>query len=100
MIMKARAIRRAGSAALDLAYVAAGRFDGFWELKLNPWDTAAGWLMVEEAGGVVTDIGGEDYALESPAILASNGRIHKEMMDVLKRSSSIPGSSLSCLPSP
>ena len=86
--MKARAIRRAGSAALDLAYVAAGRFDGFWELKLNPWDTAAGWLMVEEAGGVVTDIGGEDYVLESPVILASNGRIHKEMMDVLKRAAS------------
>ena len=74
--MKARAIRRAGSAALDLAYVAAGRFDGFWELKLNPWDTAAGWLMVEEGGGVVTDIWGQDYFLESPAILASNGRIH------------------------
>jgi len=90
MIMKARAIRRAGSAALDLAYVAAGRFDGFWEIKLNPWDTAAGWLMVEEAGGVVTDIWGKDYVLESPAILASNGKIHKEMMDVLKRSSSIP----------
>ncbi len=85
MIMKARAIRRAGSAALDLAYVAAGRFDGFWELKLNPWDTAAGWLMVEEAGGVVTDIWGKDYVLESPTILASNGKIHKEMMDVLKR---------------
>jgi len=89
MIMKARAIRRAGSAALDLAYVAAGRFDGFWELKLNPWDTAAGWLMVEEAGGVVTDIGGEDYFLESAAMLASNGRIHKEMIDVLKRAPSI-----------
>jgi myo-inositol-1(or 4)-monophosphatase len=89
MIMKARAIRRAGSAALDLAYVAAGRFDGFWELKLNPWDTAAGWLMVEEAGGVVTDMRGKKYYLESPIILASNGRIHKEMMDVLKGASPI-----------
>jgi myo-inositol-1(or 4)-monophosphatase len=89
MIMKARAIRRAGSAALDLAYVAAGRFDGFWELKLNPWDTAAGWLMVEEAGGVVTDMRGKKYYLESPIILASNGRIHKEMMDVLNRASPI-----------
>ena len=89
MILKAQAIRRAGSAALDLAYVAAGRFDGFWELKLNPWDIAAGWLLVEEAGGIVTDMGGNDYHLESSSILASNGRIHKEMMDVLKRASSI-----------
>ena len=89
MIMKAQAIRRAGSAALDLAYVAAGRFDGFWELKLNPWDIAAGWLLVEEAGGIVTDMQGKDYYLESPSILASNGRIHKEMMDVLERASSM-----------
>ncbi len=89
MIMNARAIRRAGSAALDLSYVAAGRFDGFWELKLNPWDTAAGWLIVEEAGGVVTDMKGDDYYLESPVILASNGRIHEEMMDILNRASSI-----------
>ena len=89
MIMKAQAIRRAGSAALDLAYVAAGRFDGFWELKLNPWDIAAGWLLVEEAGGIVTDMRGKDYYLESPSILASNGRIHKEMMDVLERASSM-----------
>ena len=89
MILRAQAIRRAGSAALDLAYVAAGRFDGFWELKLNPWDIAAGWLLVEEAGGLVTDIGGEDYYLESSSILASNGIIHKEMIDVLKRASSV-----------
>jgi len=89
MILEAQAIRRAGSAALDLAYVAAGRFDGFWELKLNPWDIAAGWLLVEEAGGIITDMGGNDYHLESSSILASNGRIHKEMMDVLKWASSI-----------
>jgi len=89
MILKAQAIRRAGSAALDLAYVAAGRFDGFWELKLNPWDIAAGWLLVEEAGGIVTDMGGNDYYLKSSSILASNGRIHTEMMDVLKGASSI-----------
>jgi len=89
MILKAQAIRRAGSAALDLAYVAAGRFDGFWELKLNPWDIAAGWLLVEEAGGIVTDMGGNNYFLESPSILASNGRIHKEMMAVLESASSI-----------
>ena len=89
MILQAQAIRRAGSAALDLAYVAAGRFDGFWELKLNPWDIAAGWLLVEEAGGIVTDMGGNDYYLKSSSILASNGRIHTEMMDVLKGASSI-----------
>ena len=87
MILKAQAIRRAGSAALDLAYVAAGRFDGFWELKLNPWDIAAGWLLVEEAGGLVTDIGGKDYYLESSSILASNGRIHTEMIDALNKAS-------------
>jgi len=89
MILRAQAIRRAGSASLDLAYVAAGRFDGFWELKLNPWDIAAGWLLVEEAGGLVTDIGGNNYYLESSSILASNGGIHKEMIDVLKRAESI-----------
>jgi myo-inositol-1(or 4)-monophosphatase len=87
MILKARGIRRAGSAALDLGYLAAGRFDGFWEIKLNPWDTAAGWLMVEEAGGVVTDMRGKDYCLESAGIVASNGRIHEEMVDILNRAS-------------
>jgi len=87
MILKARGIRRAGSAALDLAYLAAGRFDGFWEIKLNSWDTAAGWLMVEEAGGVVTDMRGKVYHLESPVIVASNGRIHEEMVDTLNRAS-------------
>ena len=89
MILKAQAVRRAGSAALELAYVAAGRFDGFWELKLHPWDIAAGWLLVEEAGGIVTDLGGNNYYLESPSILASNGRIHEEMMSVLESASSI-----------
>lgn len=83
MALKAQAIRRAGSAALDLAYVAAGRFDGFWELKLMPWDTAAGWLMIEEAGGAVTDLFGKDYGLTSGHILATNGKIHKEMIEVL-----------------
>jgi myo-inositol-1(or 4)-monophosphatase len=83
MALQSLAIRRAGSAALDLAYVAAGRFDGFWELKLHPWDTAAGWLIVREAGGVVTQISGDEYFLESPTILASNGRIHDQMIDAL-----------------
>ena len=85
MATKVLAIRRAGSAALDLAYMAAGRFDGFWELRLNPWDTAAGWLLVEEAGGLVTDIFGKDYHLKSPHILTSNGKIHGEMINVFKR---------------
>jgi myo-inositol-1(or 4)-monophosphatase len=83
MALKAQAIRRAGSAALDLAYVAAGRFDGFWELKLMPWDTAAGSLMVTEAGGRVTDLGGADFRLKSPHVLASNGKIHGAMREVI-----------------
>lgn len=84
MATKVMAIRRAGSAALDLAYIAAGRFDGFWELRLNPWDTAAGWLLVEEAGGLVTEIFGEDYCVKSPHILATNGKIHGKMIDVFR----------------
>jgi myo-inositol-1(or 4)-monophosphatase len=88
VIPKARAVRRPGSAALDLAYVAAGRFDGFWELRLKPWDTAAGWLLVEEAGGMVTDMNGDTYYLESPSIVASNGRIHRGLMEVLNHASS------------
>jgi myo-inositol-1(or 4)-monophosphatase len=88
MIPKAQAIRRQGSAALDLAYLAAGRFDGFWELRLNPWDTAAGWILVEEAGGMVTDLSGRPYFLESPSIVASNGVMHKELMEVLDQASS------------
>jgi myo-inositol-1(or 4)-monophosphatase len=84
-IMEARAIRRDGSAALDLCYVAAGRFDGFWELKLNPWDVAAGKLIVEEAGGVVTDFKGGPLDIYGQETLASNGRIHEEMIGVLER---------------
>ncbi|MDO8785200.1 MAG: inositol monophosphatase family protein [Syntrophales bacterium] len=85
MAVSAQAIRRAGSAALDLAYVAAGRFDGFWELKLMPWDMAAGVLLVGEAGGLATDLWGGDFCLSSPYILASNGKIHREMTEVLKK---------------
>lgn len=88
MVTRAQAIRRAGSAALDLAYVAAGRFDGFWELKLAPWDTAAGCLMVTEAGGRVTDLYGDAFRLSSPHVLASNGRIHDAMTEVLQGVSS------------
>jgi myo-inositol-1(or 4)-monophosphatase len=84
MVKSAQAIRRAGSAALDLAYLAAGRFDGFWELKLKPWDTAAGCLMVEEAGGMISDLFGGKWNLSCPYLLASNGIIHQPMIHVLK----------------
>ena len=83
MAKKAQAIRRAGAAALDLAYLAAGRFDGFWELKLKPWDTAAGCLLVEEAGGVLSDMTGGKWSVFSPGLVASNGLIHQQMLEVL-----------------
>jgi myo-inositol-1(or 4)-monophosphatase len=82
-LVRAQGIRRDGSAALNLCYLAAGRFDGFWEGHLSPWDTAAGVLIVREAGGVVTDYEGGPFRLERPEILASNGRIHGEMQAVL-----------------
>lgn len=78
--LRSHGVRRAGSAALDLAYVAAGRMDAFWEFNLNPWDTAAGILLVEEAGGRVTDFSGRQYRLASDEVLASNGFIHEEML--------------------
>jgi len=85
LAVRARAVRRLGSAALDLAYVAAGRFDGYWELRLNPWDWAAGVLMVREAGGRVTTIGEDEKVLGGDTTLvASNGRIHTELMAVLQ----------------
>lgn len=79
-----RAIRRPGSAALDLAFTAAGIFDGFWERKLSPWDIAAGALLVSEAGGKVTDFQGKPITLESPTILATNSRLHASMLKLLK----------------
>jgi myo-inositol-1(or 4)-monophosphatase len=75
-----RAIRRDGSAALDLCHLAAGRFDGFWEEKLGPWDTAAGVVILEEAGGRATDFEGAPFHPSRPAIVASNGRIHDQML--------------------
>lgn len=75
-------IRRAGSAALDLSSVAAGRYDGFWELKLNPWDKAAGTLLVTEAGGRVSDLAGRSFKLLEEEIFASNGLIHDRMCEV------------------
>ena len=80
--LRSHGVRRDGSAALDLACVAAGRFDGFWEFGLKKWDTAAGVLLVEEAGGKVSDFAGEPYALGGPVILATNGLIHEEIRSV------------------
>lgn len=81
----ALAVRRPGAAALDLAYVACGRIDGFWELFLRPWDIAAGTLIIREAGGQVTSFNGSPIDIRGTEILASNGWIHNEMMDVLSR---------------
>ena len=83
MLLHAQAVRRAGSAALDLCYVACGRFDGFWELGLCPWDTAAGQLIVREAGGKVTALGGEVFDIFKEAVVATNGNIHEEMLKYL-----------------
>jgi myo-inositol-1(or 4)-monophosphatase len=94
-IHTAQAVRRDGSAALDLCYLAMGRFDGFWELKLKPWDTAAGILMVTEAGGRVTDFGSETYSIYQDQILASNGLIHDQMRAVMDRSQPIPAAQFS-----
>jgi myo-inositol-1(or 4)-monophosphatase len=81
---RARAVRRLGSAALDLCYVAAGRFDGFWEQALRPWDVAAGALIAAEAGGSVTGTDGEPFALSAGHLLATNGGIHREMLEIIR----------------
>jgi len=81
---RTHAVRRFGSAALDLAYVACGRLDGYWELKLKPWDVAAGVMMVEEAGGKVTGYKGEPYSIYSPLIVASNTLIHDSILKILE----------------
>ncbi len=77
-------VRRLGSAAIDLCFLACGRFDGFWEQNLKPWDTAAGELIAREAGAVVTDFSNKPYAIDKKEILATNGKIHKEMLLLLK----------------
>ena len=82
-LRRSRAVRRLGSAALDLCYVAAGRFDGFWEVQLNPWDFAAGVLIVTEAGGRVTDYTGAPVKLVSSQVVASNGVLHPAMLDTI-----------------
>ncbi|MFC1725810.1 inositol monophosphatase family protein [candidate division KSB1 bacterium] len=80
MIFKAQAVRRAGSAALDLCYIACGRLDGYWEIKLSPWDTAAAGLIVKEAGGRITDFDGRQASILHKQIAATNGVIHEEML--------------------
>jgi len=85
-IFRSRGIRRWGSAAIDLSYTAAGRFDGFWELKLFPWDTAAASLFIEETGGIITDFSGNPFDPFSNECLASNGKIHQQMLDIIKES--------------
>jgi len=82
MIKHAQGIRRNGSAALELCYVAAGRLDGFWEHKLSPWDMAAGSLIVKEAGGKVTTLTGESFCIYGDEILATNGKIHLAMTKI------------------
>ena len=82
---KARAVRRLGSAALDICYVAAGRMDGFWEQDLKPWDIAAGAIILEEAGGRVTDFSGGPFSSRRPQLLATNGRIHDQMLGVTRQ---------------
>ena len=83
--VRARAVRRLGSAALDLCYTACGRFDGYWELKLSPWDQAAGSLIVTEAGGKITDFRGNAFNIYGDQVLATNGLIHSQMMGVLRK---------------
>lgn len=96
--LRSHGVRRAGSAALDLAWTACGRMEAFWEFNLNPWDTAAGILLVEEAGGRVTDFAGNPYRLDSREILASNGLIRDEMVALFK--DMFAGRNLAPIPTP
>lgn len=96
--LRSHGVRRAGSAALDLAYVAAGRLDGFWEFKLNPWDTSAGLLLVQEAGGKVTRFDGSQFRLDSDEVFATNGLIHSEMQTLFDEM--FAGRNLQPIPTP
>lgn len=84
LIRKSIPVRRLGSAALDLCWTAAGRFDGFYEHKLEAWDSAAGYLIVQEAGGIVTDLKGDKFNPYQPGIIASNGKIHDQLLALMK----------------
>ncbi len=96
--LRSHGVRRAGSAALDLAYVASGRFEAFWEFNLNPWDTAAGFLLVEEAGGRVSDFAGGAFQLNSREVLATNGLIHAELVAMFE--DMFAGRNLAPIPTP
>ncbi len=96
--LRSHGVRRAGSAALDLAYVACGRYEAFWEFNLNSWDTAAGILLLEEAGGKVTDFTGGPFRLDSREVLASNGLIHDELVSLFR--DMFAGRELSQIPTP
>jgi len=96
--LRSHGVRRAGSAALDLAFVAAGRLEAFWEFNLNPWDTAAGVLLVEEAGGRLSDFAGGSFNLDSRETLASNGLIHGELVELFKNM--FAGRDLTPIPTP
>ncbi len=96
--MRSHGVRRAGSAALDLAYVAAGRVDAYWEFRLNPWDTAAGVLLVLEAGGTVTGFAGQPFLLDSREVLATNGLLLGELLSIF--SDMLAGRNLSPIQSP
>jgi myo-inositol-1(or 4)-monophosphatase len=96
--LRSHGLRRAGSAALDLASVASGRIDAFWEFNLNPWDTAAGVLLIEEAGGLVTDFSGGEFKLDSREVLASNGVIHNELVGLFN--DMFAGRDLTPIPTP
>jgi myo-inositol-1(or 4)-monophosphatase len=85
LIMASQEVRRSGSASLDLCNLAAGRLDGYWELKLQPWDVAAGSLIVQEAGGEVTDFSGKRSTIRDKEIVASNGRIHNQLLEIIDR---------------
>jgi myo-inositol-1(or 4)-monophosphatase len=89
-LRRSQGVRRAGSAALDLAYVACGRFDGFFEIRLCPWDILAGIVLIREAGGRVTDFAGSEHCTSGESILASNGLIHEEMMVVIREGANAP----------
>jgi myo-inositol-1(or 4)-monophosphatase len=86
LLMASQEVRRDGSAAIDLCFLACGRFDGFWELKLKPWDVAAGSIIVQEAGGTVSNFSGAKFSIYDDEILASNGNIHGQMIEQLHRS--------------
>jgi len=89
-LRRSQGVRRAGAAVLDLCYVACGRFDGFWEIRLHPWDVAAGILIVREAGGRATDFAGTPDCVSGRRIVASNGRIHDQMLQVIAEGADAP----------